>query len=77
MYYAFDFNDTKALDEFNMSNIDIVSIVRFETLEKLENFLDVNYSYIPIYNSSEKYPTPVDFKNIKEAKIELIRCLNK
>ena len=77
MYYAFDFNDTKALDEFNMSNIDIVSIVRFETLEKLEKFLDANYSYIAVYNSDEKYPTPVDFKNIEEAKKELIKCLNK
>ncbi len=77
MYYAFDFNDAKALDEFNMSNIDIVSIVRFETLEKLEKFLDINYSYIAIYDSDEKYPSPINFNNIEEAKLELIKCLNK
>lgn len=77
MYYAFDFNDTKALDEFNLSNIDIVSMVRFETLEKLEKFLDVNYSYIAVYNPDEKYPSPINFKNINDAKIFLIKCLNK
>ena len=77
MYYAFDFNDAKALDEFNMSNIDIVSMARFETLEKLEKFLDVNYSYIAVYNPDEKYPSPINFENIEEAKLALIKCLNK
>ncbi len=77
MYYAFDFNDTKALDEFNLSNIDIVSMVRFETLEKLEKFLDVNYSYIAVYNSDEKYPSPINFESINDAKIALIKCLNR
>ena len=44
MFYAFDLNDARRLDEFTVDNIDIVSMVGFETLEKLEKFLDGNYS---------------------------------
>lgn len=76
MFYAFDLNDARRLDEFTIDNIDIVSMVGFETLEKLEKFLDVNYSYIGVYNLDDKCPTPVNFNNIKEAQLELIKCLN-
>ena len=77
MYYAFDLTDTKALDEFTLDNIDIVSMVGFKTLESLERFLDVNYSYIGVYRSGERYPSPVDFNSREEAQLELIKCLNK
>ena len=76
MFYAFDLNDARRLDEFTMDNIDIVSMVGFETLEKLEKFLDVNYSYIGVYNLDDKYPIPINFSSIKEAQLELIKCLN-
>lgn len=77
MYYAFNFTDANILDKFTMDNIDIISIVGFDTLERLENFLDVNYSYIGIYDHKEKYPVPVDFNTKEEAQLELIKCLNK
>ena len=77
MYYAFDLNDTYRLDNYTMDNIDIISMVAFDTIERLEKFLDINYSYIGVYDHEEKYPTPVNFKSRKEAQIELIKCLNK
>ena len=43
---------------------------------KLEKFLDVNYSYIGVYNLDDKYPIPINFNSVKEAQLELIKCLN-
>lgn len=76
MYYAFNLNNTRYLDNYTVDNIDMINIIGFDTLESLEKFLDINYSYIGIYNHLNKYPTPINFKNREEAQLELIKCLN-
>ena len=76
MFYAFDLNDTKGVDIFTSENIDKVSIMEFSSLDSLEKFIERNYSFIGVYDYTEKYPSPIEFNTKSEAQAWLINCIN-
>ena len=75
MYFAFDLTDTKKVDEVTEQNVDCIKLYGFNSIEAVEKFVDSNYSYIAVYNHSDKFPTPVDFSSKYDAQLEIIKCL--